>query len=266
MLITWNHPPIHLVKISIITVCKNAEAMIGDCIRSVQEQRYNDVEHWIIDGTSTDDTLSEIKASGHLDEFLLSEPDDGLYEAMNKGLALASGDVIGFLHADDLYAHPQVLETVAQTMEPPNIDACYADLSYVSPDDLNHITRYWRSEPYRPGLFRKGWMLPHPTFFARREIYEKFDNFDTQFTIGADWDLLLRFIEVNRINTQYVPGLWVKMRTGGASNRSLSNIIRNNRQCWKAFSKYDLRPSPSYPFYKLFHRLSQFVNKPAKGE
>jgi len=185
---------------------------------------------------------------------------------MNKGLALASGDVIGFLHADDLYAHSRVLETVADTMESSSIDACYADLTYVDPDDIDHVIRYWRSKPYRPGLFRKGWMLPHPTFFARRKIYKKLGNFDTQFTIGADWDLLLRFIEVNNIHAEYIPDLWIKMRTGGASNRSLSNIISNNLQCLKAFRKYDLRPSPIYPFYKLFHRLSQFVGEPPKIE
>lgn len=250
------------MRISIITVCKNAADMVGGCIRSVQDQTHHDLEHWIIDGASTDSTLAEIKASGHPEEFLLSEPDSGLYEAMNKGLALATGEVIGFLHADDLYAHSRVLETVANTIKAAPIDACYADLAYVDPEDLDHITRFWKSETYRPGLFRKGWMPPHPTFFARREVYGKLGNFDTQFTIGADWDLLLRFIEVNQIPTQYVPGLWIKMRKGGASNRSLSNIILNNRQCLKAFGKYGLHPSLAYPFYKLFHRLSQFVNKP----
>ena len=262
MLEIRNPFPIHPVKISIITVCKNVEAMIGDCIRSVKEQTHDDVEHWIIDGASDDETLEKIKVSGHPDEFLLSEADDGLYQAMNKGLALVSGDVIGFLHADDFYAHPQVLKTVADTMENTSIEACYADLTYVDPDDIDHVVRYWRSEPHHPGLFRKGWMLPHPTFFVRREIYDKLGNFDTQFTIGADWDLLLRFIEVNRIQTKYIPELWIKMRTGGTSNRSLSNIIRNNRQCLKAFGKYGLRPSPIYPFYKLFHRLTQFADKP----
>ncbi len=236
--------------------------MIGGCIRSVQEQSHDDVEHWIIDGASVDGTLATIQASGHAKQFLLSEPDSGQYEAMNKGLALASGDVIGFLHADDLYAHSQVLKTVADTMANKNIDACYADLTYVDPDNIDHTVRYWKSESYRPGLFRKGWMLPHPTFFARREVYEKLGNFDPQFTIGADWDLLLRFIEVHQIHTQYIPDLWIKMRKGGVSNRSLSNIIRNNRQCWNAFSKYNLHPSPVYPFYKLLHRLSQFFGEP----
>lgn len=253
------------MRISIITVCKNAETMVGGCIRSVQGQTHHDLEHWIIDGASTDSTLAEIKASGHPDEFLLSEPDSGLYEAMNKGLALASGEVVGFLHADDLYAHSRVLETVANTMEATSIDACYANLAYVDPKDLDHVTRYWKSETYRPGLFRKGWMLPHPTFFTRREVYGKLGNFDTQFTIGADWDLLLRFIEVNQIRTEYVPDLWIRMRTGGTSTRSLSNIIRNNRQCLKAFRKYNIHPSPVYPFYKLFHRLSQFMRKPSSG-
>lgn len=250
------------MKITIITVCKNAEATIGDCIRSVQQQTHDEMEHWIIDGASKDGTLDEIRACGHPEKFLLSESDSGQYEAMNKGLALATGDVIGFLHADDLYAHAKVLETVANTMASGTIDACYADLSYVKPDDLDHVIRYWKSENYRPGLFSKGWMLPHPTFFTRRETYQTLGNFDTRFTIGADWDLLLRFIEVEQIRTHYHPDLWVKMRTGGTSNRSLTNIIRNNIQCWQAFGKNKIHPSPAYPFYKLFHRLSQFSNKP----
>ncbi|MCF6314187.1 MAG: glycosyltransferase [Verrucomicrobiales bacterium] len=250
------------MKITIITVCKNAAVNIGDCIRSVQDQSHHDVEHWIIDGASTDQTLAQIKATGHPSSQLISETDSGQYEAMNKGIALATGDLIGFLHADDLYASTDVLRSVATTMQDPSLDACYSDLIYVSPDDLDHIIRYWKSESYQPGLFLKGWMLPHPTFFARRKIYQKLGNFDTQFSIGADWDLLLRFIEVNQIPTRYIPELWIKMRTGGASNRSLANILRNNRQCWKAFSKYHLKPSPIYPLYKLYHRLSQFIGKP----
>lgn len=237
--------------------------MISNCIRSVQEQSLKEVEHWIIDGASEDGTLEKIKDSGHPEKFLLSEPDSGQYEAMNKGLALATGDVIGFLHADDVYANADVLKTVTQSMDSPSVDACYSDLVFVRPEDINHVVRYWKSESYQPGFFRKGWMLPHPTFFARREIYEKLGNFDTQISIGADWDLLLRFIEVNKIKTKYVPELWIKMRIGGVSNRSLSSILRNNRQCWKAFRKYDLRPSLIYPFYKLFHRLSQFTGKPS---
>ncbi|NOX99950.1 MAG: glycosyltransferase [Verrucomicrobia bacterium] len=247
------------MKITIITACKNAETTISGCIQSVQQQSHDDVEHWIIDGASDDQTLQQISASGHSAKHLLSEADNGQYEAMNKGLDLATGDIIGFLHADDLYAHQHVLKSVAAAMQDKNLDACYADLTYVDPENIDHVIRYWKSKNYQSGLFLKGWMLPHPTFFVRREIYEKLGNFDTQFTIGADWDLLLRFIEVNKIKTKYVPELWIKMRTGGASNRSLTNIIRNNRQCLKAFGKYDLRPSPLYPFYKLFHRLSQFI-------
>lgn len=249
------------MKITIITVCKNAEATIADCIRSVREQNHGDIEHWIIDGNSSDGTLEAIKRNGHSDQFLLSEKDSGLYDAMNKGLALATGEVIGFLHADDFFAHSHVLETVAQTMQQTAIDACYSDLTYISSNNSDHVVRYWKSESYRPGLLLKGWMLPHPTFFARRSIYEKLGNFDTQFSIGADWDLLLRFIEVNKIHTKYISDLWIKMRTGGTSNRSLSNIIKNNRQCWRAFAKNELRPSLLYPFYKPLHRLSQFINK-----
>lgn len=249
---------LHILKISVITVCRNNASTIGDCLRSVASQTHRNVEHLVIDGASADDTMEIVEAMSRQQLLAVSEPDEGIYDAMNKGISRATGEVIGFLNADDFYASDDVLAEVATILEDPDLDGCYADLEYVDGADTERVVRYWRSEPFRPGLFRKGWLPPHPTFFARREIYEKHGGFDTSFTLGADWDLLLRFFEVAKIRTHYTPLTWIKMRSGGATNRSLSNILRNNRECWRAFKKYGMRPSLFYPVTKLAHRLKQF--------
>lgn len=246
------------MKITVVTVCFNAGPTIGDCIQSVKDQTYPDVEHRVIDGGSTDQTMEIVQSHTREQLLAISEPDEGLYDAMNKGIAAASGDVIGFLNADDFYASPTVLETVAETLRDPELDGCYSDLEYVDAADPNRVIRYWRSEPHRPGLFRKGWLPPHPTFFARSAVYAEHGGFDTGFRIGADWDLLLRLFEIKRIRARYVPETWIRMRTGGESNRSLGNIARNNLECLRAFRKYGLWPSPFYPVTKLSHRLRQF--------
>ncbi len=246
------------MKISVITVCWNAAATISNCIQSVRDQDYEDVEHWVIDGASTDGTLEQIRSLEHERLRWISEPDEGLYFAMNKGIAQATGDIIGFLNADDFYDHPTVLREVAEAMKDPAIDGVYSDLCYVDPEDEKRVIRFWRSEPFVPGSFRKGWMPPHPTFYARRSVYERFGGFDTRYNLGADWDLLMRLFEKERIPTKYVPSLWVRMRTGGVSNRNLKNILRNNWQCWRAFSRNGLTPSPLFLLHKALHRLQQF--------
>lgn len=252
------------MKITVITVCRNAATTLGACLDSVREQTHAEVEHWIIDGASTDGTAGLLAetARRHPGLRVLSEPDTGLYDAMNKGLALATGDVVGFLNADDLFAHENVLGEVAAALADPTMDACHADLCYVRADEPSRIVRYWKSRPFRSGLFRLGWMPPHPTFYARRSVYEKHGGFDTRFRFGADWDLLLRLFEVARVSSVHVPSLWVRMRVGGVSNRSWGNIVKNNLECLRAFRKYGLRPSPWYPFAKLAHRLPQLFLRP----
>jgi len=249
------------MKFTIITVCFNSEKYILDCIESVRQQTYADFEHWIIDGASKDGTVAKIQKGEHPNLQWISEPDQGLYFAMNKGLERATGDVIGFLNADDFYAHTGVLARVAAELADPAYQGTYSDLEYVDEHNPTEVTRYWQAGIYKPGLFRRGWMPPHLTFFARREVYEKFGGFDTTFRIGADWDLLLRMMEVNRVPCAYIPEVLIRMRRGGVSNSSLKNILRNNRECLRAFGKYRMRPSVLYPFAKLAHRLPQFFAK-----
>lgn len=244
--------------VTVITVCRNSAAVIADCVRSVAAQDYPHVEHLIVDGASTDGTVEAFLSVGSERVRWLSEPDEGLYFALNKGLALASGEVIGFLHADDVFADSGVLGRLAAAFADPGCDACYGDLEYVSGDDPARVVRFWRAGRFEPGAFASGWMPPHPTFYARTSVYRDYGGFDTRFSIGADWDILFRLFEIKRIRAVYLPGVMVRMRLGGISNRSLKNIFSNNLQCLRSFRKYGRRISLGYFAAKLRHRLAQF--------
>lgn len=247
------------MTITVITVCRNAVDTIRDCVESVASQTHPGVEHWIIDGDSGDGTRQLLEAIQPEFGFrLLSEPDGGLYEAMNKGLARATGEVIGFLNADDWYVSPTVLAEVAEALADPAPQACYGDLRYVDRWDTGRVVRDWIAGAYRPGAFFRGWMPPHPTFFARREVYGRWGGFDTRYRFGADWELLFRLFEVAGIETVYVPRCWVAMRLGGATNRSLGNILANHRECLAAFRRHGHRAGWAFPFGKVAHRLRQF--------
>ncbi len=250
------------MKISVITVARNSADTIGDTLRSVAAQTHLDVEHIVVDGASTDDTLGIVRHQGGRVAKVLSEPDGGIYDAMNKGLALVTGDVIGFLNADDVYADDGVLAQVADVMSDPEVDACYADLVYVSRHDLSHIVRYWKSRPYEGGLFERGWMPAHPTFFARRDLYEKHGGFDTGFKIVADFELTMRFLRVYSARAVYVPRIWVKMRTGGVSNRHVANIIRGNLEAWRVCRKHALPVTRMFMLTKVLSRIPQFFLRP----
>jgi len=244
--------------ISVVTVCRNVASLITDCVRSVGAQDLPNFEHLVIDGASTDGTLDQVRSLQHPRLRWISEPDEGLYFALNKGVELARGEVVGFLHADDVFAHSRVLSSVARALADSRIDACYGDLEYVAAADPQRVVRFWRSNEFRPGLFGVGWMPPHPTFYARSEVYRRYGGFDTRFAIGADWDLLLRLLEVKRIRSAYLPQVMVRMRLGGISNRNWLNIARNNLECLKAFPKYGMPVPMGYLAAKFRHRMAQF--------
>lgn len=251
------------MKISIITVCYNSASTIRDTLKSVSSQTHPDIEYLIIDGASTDGTLNIIREYEGKVTKLISEPDKGIYDAMNKGIRLASGEIIGFINADDFYASNTVLEKVASVFSNENRDACYGDLCYVKQNDLSAVVRYWRSAHFVPRVFEKGWCPPHPTFFVRKNIYERFGYFDLNYTIAADVELMMRFLEKYKIRAQYIPQVLVKMRLGGASNRSFSNIRLQNRETLRALELHGLRVS-LYRFWinKLISRSLQFVTRP----
>jgi glycosyltransferase involved in cell wall biosynthesis len=254
------------MKISIITVCFNAQRTIAETITSVCSQNYHDLEYLVIDGSSTDQTVDVIRAHPQFSRIttFVSEPDGGIYDAMNKGISMASGEIIGLLNADDVYLDNTVLEQVAKVFEDQSIDACYADLIYVKQFDSSKIIRYWQSKSFRPGLFEKGWMPAHPTFFVRRKIYEKFGLFDLSFKRQADFELTMRYLAVHQIRTRYIPKIWVRMRLGGISNRNFLGVIKSNMEAYHACKKNKLKIfiAPLFILRKIASRIPQFMNRP----
>ena len=251
------------MKISVITVCYNNASTIEDTILSIDSQKFPHKEHIIIDGVSTDHTLNIIESHRQKISKFISEPDRGIYDAMNKGISLASGEIIGILNADDVYSNSGVLDKVATVFEDHNVGACYGDLVYVEQENLNKIVRYWKSCDYQNGLFKKGWVPAHPTFFARKTVYDAYGSYDLDFSLAADFELMLRFIEKYRVKTKYLPYVFVKMRMGGATNKSLSNIIKQNVEIYKAGRKNEVRISLlTLLFPKILSRIFQFINKP----
>ena len=218
------------MKISVITATYNAGATLADCLRSVAAQTHPDVEHWVIDGGSTDGSQAIVEA--HRDRLagFVSEPDRGIYDALNKGIRHASGDAIGFLHADDVYGSDDVLAAVAEAFGDPDVDAVYGDLTYVDRDDVSKVIRYWKAGACSKERLARGWMPPHPTFYVRRSAYERYGGFDTRYRIAADYDSIVRLLFVAGLRTAYIPRVLVRMRLGGISNRSLRTITRKSRE------------------------------------
>ncbi|HEY6896908.1 MAG TPA: glycosyltransferase family 2 protein [Rhodocyclaceae bacterium] len=248
------------MKISVITIAYNSADTIGDTLRSIAAQGYPEVEHVVVDGGSTDATLDLVKQLGSRVGKLVSEKDRGIYDAMNKGIALASGDVIGTLNSDDMYADADVLAEVAKVFADPTVDACYADLVYVDRDSASRVSRYWQSSPFRPGLFARGWCPPHPTFFVRREVYERLGVFDLRYTLAADVILMMKFLEIARIKTVHVPKVWIKMRQGGVTNNSLRNILKQNREILRAAREMGLPIGlAQFVVAKIFDRARQVL-------
>lgn len=225
------------MKISIITVCFNSAITIEDTIRSVISQNYRDIEYIIVDGGSTDQTLSIIDKYKENIGQLISEPDEGLYDAMNKGIKLATGDVIGILNSDDVFQDDDVIFNVIAGISNADIDACYGDLVYVSKDDLGRVVRFWKSCEYDENLWGAGWMPAHPTFFAKSYVYKKHGLFDTSNRLAADYEFLIRVIGKNKIKVKYIPDIFVRMRLGGETNKSMSNIVKQNYEVIRAARK-----------------------------
>lgn len=223
--------------ISIITATYNSAETILDCIRSIHHQTYRDIEHIIIDGASHDNTLELIRSEPHPKRIICSEPDLGIYDALNRGISKANGDVIGFLHSDDLFGSNETLSNIVQTFETTTADLVYGDLLYVDKNDINKVFRYWRSKPFKPGLIRKGWMPPHTAVLMKKELYKKHGYFDLSFKISADYDYMLRLFNDKDLKAAYLPQIIVKMRTGGISNKSLANIYRKSAEDYKVLRK-----------------------------
>jgi len=218
------------MRISIVTVAFNSAATIADTMRSVAQQTHGDIEHLVIDGASTDNTLEVVRDHGKQLATVLSEPDHGIYDAMNKGLALATGDFIGFLNADDMLASTEVVASIARAAAAPGIDAVCGDLVYVRKNRPDEVVRYWRCGQFTPSRLRFGWMPPHPTLYVRRALVDQLGGFDTRLRIAADYEFMLRYLGRPGTRVHYVPQVLVKMRMGGASNRSLGAVWRKSHE------------------------------------
>ena len=253
------------MKISIITVSYNSENFIESCINSLINQSYKNIEYITIDGLSTDNTLKIIKKYSKYISAIISEPDKGIYDAMNKGIKIAKGEIIGFLHSDDLYANNKVLSKVAAIFrENSSLDACYADLVYVRQKDTSRIVRYWKSSKFILGSFSKGWSPPHPTFFVRRSVYERFGDFNLNYPIVSDVELMMRFLEINRIQTFYLNEIWIKMRVGGLSNKNFKSILEQNLDVLRALCHHHLDNNMIIFFInKITSRIKQFFQRPS---
>ncbi len=249
-------------QISVVTVVYNGVNTVEETLRSVAAQRYPNKEHLVIDGGSTDGTVDILQRHRGQLATLVSERDRGIYDAMNKGIERAHGDVIGFLNADDSFMDENVLDAVAAVFENPDVDACYADLIYVAQNDPNRIIRYWKSRPYEYGLFKRGWMVAHPTFYVRRSVYERLGGFDISYKIQADFELAMRFLEIHRLRSTYVPQIWVRMRIGGESNKTFMNVVRGNLEAYRACRKHGVNVTPFFLLRKVLSRLPQFIQRP----
>ncbi|MFI5150099.1 MAG: glycosyltransferase family 2 protein [Bacteroidia bacterium] len=247
------------MKISIITVCFNSESTIEHAVRSVLSQEKIDLEYIVIDGGSTDQTLPILEKYKSSILHLVSEKDEGIYHALNKGIALAAGEVIGILHSDDFYTSTRALYLVMEKFEKEGPDAVYGDLQYVNKENPDRIFRNWISGPYTEGLFLKGWMPPHPVFFARRDCYIKYGSFNTTFSSSADYELMLRFIHKNKIRLSYIPQVLVKMRVGGKSNETILNRIKANREDRRAWKVNGIKPGLLTLTMKPLSKLLQFI-------
>lgn len=249
------------MKISIITIAYNSAETIEATIQSVISQDYTDVEYIIIDGASKDATMDVVDRYRDQIAVVVSEPDQGIYDAMNKGVARATGEIVGILNSDDFYADNTVLSNVVARFNESGAEAVYADLVYVERDNPDKVVRYWKSKPYKPGMFRKGWMPAHPTFFLKNECYRTHGTYSTELRSAADYELMLRMLEKHKISAVHLPRVLTKMRVGGQSNVSLKNRIRANKEDRRAWKINGLTPAWYTLTVKPLSKLSQFIRK-----
>ncbi|HBP4252041.1 TPA: glycosyltransferase, partial [Escherichia coli] len=218
------------MRISIITATYNSEKTLLDTLLSLEKQTHPDIEYIVVDGASKDNTIELIKSNCTRVSKIICEPDHGIYDALNKGIQAASGDVIGFLHSDDLLAYDDVIADIAKTFESTGCDAIYGDLEYVAQNDTTKRIRLWESGSFSRFKMTVGWMPPHPSFYMKRECYSQFGCFSLDYRISADYDSLLRYILKQRISIEYLPKVLVKMRVGGISNRSVSSMVKKSME------------------------------------
>ncbi len=250
------------MKVSLITVAYNAGAHIESCIRSVLGQDYAPIEYIVIDGASTDDTLSIVQGFGDRISVLLSEPDKGIYDAMNKGLARATGDMVGILNADDFYPHAGVISRVVREFQETGADTVFGDLVYVKEENPQEIVRFFPGRGFHPAQMRRGLMPPHPTFFVRRSLYEQCGNFDDSYAICADFELMVRLFHTYGASYSYIPETLTHMRAGGVSTRGMRSTLTINREMLRACNTHGVSTNLLRIYSKYLTKIFQLVRKP----
>lgn len=246
------------MKISVVTAVYNRAGSVGEAIGSLAAQSHADWEHVVQDGGSTDGTLDILRRHGDARMALESAPDAGIYDAINRGIARAQGDVVGLLHSDDVLADGQVLARVAEALADPAVDGVYGDLDYVRADAPERIVRRWRAGRCTPAKLRRGWMPPHPTLYLRREAFARWGAYDTGFRIAADYEAILRWLVRGRLRLAYVPAVQVRMRLGGASNRSLRQMLIKSREDYRAMRRHGVGGAGTLALKNL-SKLGQFL-------
>ena len=246
------------MKVSIITVCLNSEKTIEDCIDSVVSQDYENIEYIIIDGLSNDKTVNIIeKYKNNIDKFI-SESDNGIYDAFNKGIKVANGELIGILNSDDIFMTNTIISELVNKIIEDKADSIYADLVFVNQHDTNKIMRQWKSGPYSKNNFIYGWMPPNPTFFVKKKIFDKYGFYNLTFGSAADYEILIRFMYRFGISSTYFPKIVTKMRLGGVSTYSFSNRFKAHIQDWNAWIKNDISNFPIWVLLKPLRKIYQY--------
>lgn len=248
------------MKVTVITATYNSSCTIVDTLKSLEQQSYADIEYIIVDGGSTDNTLDVVRRYCSRVSKIISGPDKGIYDALNKGIKAASGDIVGFLHSDDLFAYTDAVKDLVSNIQENSSQAVYSDLAYVSKEDTTKTVRLWKSGEYNRNKLRNGWMPPHPTFYMKRELYQSLGLFNLGFKIAADYDSLLRYLWSNNISISYLPKVLIKMRVGGASNRSLANIYQKTCEDIQAMKNNNIF-WPKALLIKNLSKIPQFIRK-----
>ncbi len=246
------------MKISIITATYNSASTVRDTLASIAKQTYRPIEHIIVDGLSSDETLQIVREFPHVD-LTIAEKDSGIYDAMNKGILHSTGEIVGILNSDDVYTSDTVIERVMKLFEDNTVDAVYGDLQYVDKNNLNRIVRTWKAGQFERNKFFYGWMPPHPSFFVRKEAYQKWGMFNLQLRSAADYEIMLRFLFRYNARVKYLPGVLVKMRVGGVSNNTLRNRIKANREDRLAWKLNNLSPKFFTLILKPLRKINQFL-------
>ena len=253
------------MKVSVITVCFNSAETIGGTLAAVSSQAYPDTEHVIVDGGSTDGTVDKVRTRVRESDVLVSEPDEGLYDAMNKGVARATGDIVGILNSDDFYESEDVISSVVRVFaENPDVDVVFGDVVFVAPEDLLRVTRYYGAEHFRPWKLRFGWMPPHPATFVRKSAYERVGKYRLDMRIAADYDMFVRWLLVAGLKWKYLDKVLVRMRAGGVSTSGVRSSIRLNREIVRACRDNGIYTNLLFVLSKIPFKLLELIRRPGQ--